>query len=117
MHSKKCNFMVFNKNSAKTMGRNLKFKLYDDFIPSCEFIKFLGITFDIGLFNHHIADIKKKCINRLNIIKILSNKLKRLSTKTLTTIYLSLIRSIIDYSSVLISWISNMLFKTTEAIQ
>ncbi len=52
--------MVFNNNSDKTIGNNLKFKLYNDFIPNCEYLKFLGITFDIGLvFNHHIKDIKK----------------------------------------------------------
>ena len=75
MHPKKCNFMVFNNNSDKSIGNSFKFKLFEDFIPSCESIKFLGITFDIGLtFKNHILDIKKKCINRLNVIKILSNK-------------------------------------------
>jgi hypothetical protein len=44
MHPKKCNFMVFNNNSDKTIGNNLKFKLYNDFIPNCEYLKFLGIT-------------------------------------------------------------------------
>ena len=63
MHPKKCNFMVFNNNSDKSIGKNLKFKLYDDFIPNCESIKFLGITFDIGLvFNNHINDIKKNAL-------------------------------------------------------
>jgi hypothetical protein len=118
MQSRKCNFMVFNNNSDKSIGKNLKFKLYDEFIPNCEHLKFLGITFDIGLvFNYHIKEIKKKCINRLNVIKILSNKSKKLTTKTLTTIYLSLIRSIIDYSSILLPSLSNSLTKTIQVIQ
>ena len=51
------------------------FYLFNEKIPSCTKIKFLGLTFDICLsFKDHIQDIKKKCINRLNIIKILSNK-------------------------------------------
>ena len=51
------------------------------------------------------------------MIKILSNKSKKLTTKTLTTIYLSLIRSIIDYSPILIPSLSNSLTKTIQVIQ
>jgi hypothetical protein len=118
MHPKECNFMVFNNNSDKSIGKNIKFKLYDDFIPNCDSIKFLGITFDIGLvFSNHINDIKKKCINRLNVIKMLSNKKWKLSKITLISIFKALIRSIIDYSSVVIPFISKGLLKTTQSIQ
>ena len=50
------------------------------------------------------------------MIKILANKNKKLTTKTLTTIYLALVRSIIDYSSILMPSLSNTL-KTTQDIQ
>jgi hypothetical protein len=87
MHPKKCNSMLFNVGSKKSINKKLKFKLNNDFIPSWDSIKFLGLTSDIGLnFNDHVKELKKKCNNRLNVIKILSNKKWRLSKTTLTTI-------------------------------
>ena len=118
MHAKKCNQMLFNKNNNKKLNTKYRFKLYKETIPVCENTKFLGITFDLGLsFNEHIIDIKKKCINRLNIIKILSNKKWKLNKKTLTIIYLSLIRSIIDYSALIIPLLSQSLAKTIQSTQ
>ena len=61
MHPKKCNFMIFNDTGKKSTNENLKFKLNNDYIPSCNSIKFLGLTFDVGLnFNDHVKEIKKK---------------------------------------------------------
>jgi len=118
IHPKKCNSMVFSKNSDKTINQKLKFKINNEYIPPSESIKFLGLTFDMGLtFNNHIKETKKKCINRLNIIKILSNAQWRLSKKTLTTIYLTLVRSIIDYSSIIMLYLSNKLTKTLQTVQ
>jgi hypothetical protein len=118
MHPKKCNQMVFNVNSNRNINRNFPFKLFGDLIPSCVTLKFLGITFDIGLnFIEHIKEIKKKCINRLNIIKIISNKKLKLSKQTIKTTYLALIRSILDYSSIIIPCISKTLGKTIQAMQ
>ena len=118
MHAKKCNQMIFNNNSNKNINKNHSFKLYNETIPACETLKFLGITFDLGLtFKEHVIDIKKKCINRLNIIKILSNKKWKLDTETLKTIYLSLIRSILDYSSLIMPYLSKTLTKTIQSTQ
>ena len=118
MHAKKCNQMIFNNNSNKNINKNHSFKLYNETIPACETLKFLGITFDLGLtFKEHVIDIKKKCINRLNIIKILSNRKWKLDTETLKTIYLSLIRSILDYSSLIMPYLSKTLTKTIQSTQ
>ena len=38
MHPKKCNSMVFNKSSDKSMNNKFKFKLNNDYIPSCNSI-------------------------------------------------------------------------------
>jgi hypothetical protein len=90
--------MLFNKNNNKKFNAKYRFKLYKETIQICENTKFLGITFEPGLsLNEHIIDIKKKCINRINIIQILSNKKWKLNKKTLTIIYLS-IKSIIEFS-------------------
>ncbi len=60
---------------------------------------FLGITLDKYLtFNKHFSRLIKKSQNRLNIIKILSNKSWPLNQKILFNIYKSLIGSIFDYS-------------------
>jgi len=118
MHPTKCNFMTFNNNSNKNLNEQFKHKLYNEKIPACYFLKFLGITFDLGLtFNNHTKDIKKRCINRLNIIKILSNKRWKLNATTLKSIYLSLIRSVIDYSSLIMTFLSKSLTKTIQATQ
>jgi hypothetical protein len=118
MHPKKCNQMLFNINSNKQLNKKHSFKLHNETIPSCESLKFLGITFDLGLnFLEHVKDIKKKCINRLNIIKILSNKKWKLNHKTLTSIYLALIRSIMDYSSFIMPFLSKSLTKTLQSTQ
>jgi hypothetical protein len=44
--------------------------IFNETISSCKSLKFLGITFN---FVEHVKDIKK-CSNRLNIMKTLSNK-------------------------------------------
>ena len=110
--------MVFNANSNKALNTSFHFELFKERIPPCESLKFLGITFDLGLsFNEHIKDVKKKCINRLNIIKLMSNKRYKLNTSTLKTIYLSLIRSIMDYSSLIIPQIAKYLGRTIQSTQ
>ena len=115
MHPTKCNFMTFNNNTNKNSNEQFKHKLYNEKIPVCNLLKFLGITFDLGLtFNNHTKDIKKRCINRLNIIKILSNKRWKLNATTLKSIYLSLICTVIDYSSLIMPFLSKSLTKTIQ---
>jgi hypothetical protein len=53
----------------------------------------------------------------MNIIKILSNRSWHLTKETLKTIYVALIRSIIEYSSPIYSIISMTLFNKLKAIQ
>ena len=118
MHGKKCNKIIFNNNSSNIINNEIAITLFKESIPSCKSLKFLGLTLDIGLnFSDHIKDIKKKCLNRLNIIKILSNKKWSLEKDTLTTIYLSLIRSIMDYSSIIIPFLAKSLEKTLQSVQ
>jgi hypothetical protein len=59
MHPKKCNQMVFNSSSSKILNKSFHFELFK-IIPPCESLKFLGITFDLGLsFNQHIKETYK----------------------------------------------------------
>lgn len=116
MAANKCNVIIFERKTNK--NQQIDFKLYGTNIPYCDSTKFLGITLDKHLtFDKHISDIKKKCLDRLNIIKILSCSYWKLSVKTLKQIYLSLIRSIIDYSAFIVPLLSKTRYKTIQAIQ
>jgi hypothetical protein len=72
MSAEKFSYSVFN-NYYKKM--NLDIKLYDKNIPHYETPKFLGVYFDERLtFKRQIAEIRNKCVQRLNIIKIISHR-------------------------------------------
>ncbi len=82
MHPKKCNQMIFNVNSNKKINKSLPQKLFGETIPSCESLKFLGLTFDLVLnSNEHVKQTKKKCISRLNILKVISNRKYKLNKR------------------------------------
>ena len=117
MAPQKCNYIIFS-NGTKCYKDELKLKMYKELLSHNDEPTFLGITFDPHFtFMNQVNNLKKKCSNRLNIIKILSNKNWSLSKETLTTIYQSLIRSVIDYSSPIIGRISKDKLKTLERIQ
>ena len=63
--------------------------------------KFLGIIWDIKLtFKNHIEYLRKRCFKVLNIIKLLSHQEWGSDTKTLLSLYQSLVRSKVDYGSI-----------------
>ena len=68
-------------------------------------------------FSECVDGIKVKCNNRLNIIKILSHKSWNLTDKTLCNIYLSISRSIIDYSSIIFELLCETKKKSIRPIQ
>lgn len=116
MAANKCNVIRFEKR--KQSNNEFKFKLYGNEIPHTNTIKFLGITFDKSLsFKDHFQNIKQKCVDRINIIKIISYKTWKLKKKTLLNVYKSLIRSIIDYSSFIIPLINTQMYNSIQAIQ
>jgi hypothetical protein len=117
MSPSKCNFLHFTKatNPAESLP---DFKLFNEILPQVSSVKFLGITFDTRLnFIEHITQLRQKCFSRLNIIKILASKEWALSVETLCLVYKSLIRSIIEYSALISSVISETNFKSINAIQ
>ena len=75
--------------------------LYGSPIPVVEESKFLGEIFDRNLsFIPHIRYIKAKCLKVLNLLKVLSNTSWGADLPTLLHLYRSLIRSKLDYGSV-----------------
>ncbi|GBM26151.1 hypothetical protein AVEN_196980-1 [Araneus ventricosus] len=76
--------------------------LKDKAIQVVPVVKFLGILFDSKLtFRPHISHLKKKCIQSLDILKVLSNTTWGCKSSTLLKIYKSVVLSKLDYDSVI----------------
>lgn len=110
----KCCYTIFSngkkeKFNIRFMNENLKYE---------ESPTLLGVTFDQSLcFKNQVDIIRWKCFNRLNLIKILSNQKWKLTTRTLITLYKSLIGSIIDYSSFMVHELSVTNLKRVQSLQ
>ena len=75
--------------------------LYGSQIPVVEEVKFLGVIFDRKLsFLPHIKYLKAKCLKALNLLKVLAHTSWGADRVTLLNLYRSLIRSKLDYGSV-----------------
>ena len=75
--------------------------LYGSQIPVVVESKFLGVIFDRKLsFIPHIRYIKAKCLKALNLLRVLSNTSWGADRTTLLHLYRSLIRSKLDYGSI-----------------
>ena len=75
--------------------------IYRSQIPVVAESKFLGVIFDRKLsFIHHIKYVKAKCLKALNLLKVLSHTSWGADRTTLLHLYRSLIRSKLDYGSI-----------------
>ena len=117
INTQKCSYTIFSKTSPKNKLK-LNLNLNKKMIPYNPNPLILGITFDERLtFHKHFSEITKKCYDRLRLVKILSHSSWKLSQKTLIRIYISLIRSIIDYSFFTFISIKSNMLKKLQAIQ
>ena len=118
MATNKCNYILFSRNKKNRASEILNLKLYNDHINKANEVQFLGITFDSYLsFNSNVAMVRKKCLNRLNLIKILSGKRWQLNENTLVSLQKSLEQSLIDYSIFTWPLLSNANKAKLQAIQ
>ena len=112
----KCCYTIFS-NKASSKDR-FKIEILNETLKYEEKPTLLGVTFDESLcFKNQVDKIREKCLNRLNLIKILSNKKWKLTKKTLLTLYKSLVGSIIDYSSFMIHELSETNIKKVQSLQ
>ena len=75
--------------------------LYGSLIPVVDDFKFLGLIFDRKLsFISHIEYLKAKCLKALNLWKVLSHTNWGADRTVLLQLYRSLIRSKLDYGSI-----------------
>ena len=97
----KCSFLVFSKSNAND-SNNLKLVLFGESIPVNDAPTFLGVRFDPCLtFKNQIAYLREMSVKRMSILKIISNKSWGLDIDTRELVYKSLIRSVMEYSSIL----------------
>jgi hypothetical protein len=78
----------------------------------------LGIRFDKTLsFRNQISYLQESCLNRLNFLKVVSKRNYGLSLNTLNQLYISLIRSVLEYSAILFPIMSQSAFNKLNTIQ
>ena len=118
MAPSKCNFILFSRLKKSAEEEKFEPKLFGENICSSLFVNFLGIRFDSKLtFSEQVSYLKESCTKRLNILKILSNKSWNINKVTLVKIYILLIRSILDYSSIISSNLNQNLKSQLQTIQ
>jgi exonuclease III len=112
----KCCYTIFSNN--KSYKTRFNFSICKQNIAYNENPVLLGVIFgESNCFEDQVAHIRGKCLNRLNLIKILARKSWKISKKVLLTLYKTLIGSIIDYSSFFLKSLSQANLKKLQAIQ
>ena len=95
-----------------------EFKLGSQTIKCEKEAKFLGLIFDRNLsFKSHIASLKRKCQKALNLLKVVSHQHWGADKKTVLILYRALVRSKLDYGSVVYGSARPSYLKTLEPIQ
>jgi hypothetical protein len=113
----KCNYLVLC-NSEANFPKKLNLKFFNQRLSHSDNICFLEIRFDHCLsFKNQVEFLKNTCQNRLDCLKILSNKSWNLTKDTLKQIYFALVRSVFEYSSLLLPKMCKNSFLKIQSIQ
>ena len=90
-----CSFLSATENNGPTLY------IYEYQIPVVAESKFPGVTFDQKLsFTPHMKYLQAKCLKTLNLLKVLTHTNWGAGRSTLLYRYCSLIRSKLDYGSI-----------------
>ena len=118
MATHKCNYIVFSNDKKNQEEEDLEIKLFGEKLNKSVNPTFLGIRFDKYLsFKNQLKYLKEACMKRINVIKVLANKSWGLKIKTLNQVYNSLIRSLLEYSSIIYPCFSDTSLSLLERIQ
>ena len=117
-------FQIFkNKNSVRSFLSNTSAtfrsssSIYGSPIPVVSEAKFLGLLFDNKLsFIPHIKALKAKCLKALDILKVLSSSDWGGDRTVLLNLYRSLIRSKLDYGSIVYGSARKSYLKSLDTI-
>ncbi|GBL76972.1 hypothetical protein AVEN_12637-1 [Araneus ventricosus] len=94
-----------------------EFQLNGSTIPIVEETKFLGIIFDTKLmFRSDVKHLKIKCMQTLNIMKVLSNTSWGADKVSLMRIYRSLVRSKLFYGAPLYGSAAKSILKFLDSV-
>ena len=109
----------YKSNHAKwEPGKEPQFKIGPNAIKCQEQAKFLGLIFDKNLsFKSHINNLKKKCLKALNLLKVVAHQHWGADKDTILMLYRALIRSKLDYGSVVYGSARESYLKCLEPIQ
>ena len=92
--------------------------LYGNPIPVVEKVKFLGIIFDRKLsFLPHLHYLKNKCIKALNLLRVVAHTSWGADQQTILHLYRSLIRSKLDYGSIVYGSARQSYLKMLDPVQ
>ena len=112
--TQKSTYIIFSTRKPT----NINLTLYNTPLPKSNQIKYLGMTLDKKLnWKAHISQLKKKCHQRLSILRCVSYRKWGADRKTLRILYKALIQSLIDYASFLYGTASNEHLDTINKIQ
>jgi hypothetical protein len=120
MAPEKCSYLIFSKNKKTGYNEKIDLNFYNELIPleSSNNVRFLGIRFDKHFsFKNQISYLEDTCLDRINVLKVLSHHSWKINKETLINIYKSLIRSIIDYSIYLYDVLSDTNKQMLQRIQ
>ncbi|GFR16281.1 putative rna-directed dna polymerase from mobile element jockey-like protein [Trichonephila clavata] len=107
--------VVFNQNRG--VFPNPELFIGRSLIKVVKEFKFLGLTFDQSLrFHRHLKDLKIRSAKALNILKVLANTCWGADRTSLIRLYRALIRSKLDYGSVVNSSACKSLLKILDPV-
>lgn len=111
----KTNAIHFCKKRKHHENPNLSYNNIE--IKYVDELKLLGLTFDRKLtWRSHISKLKTTCLKDMNIIKALSSISYGSNTNTLLQLYKSLIRSKLDYASIVYSSASPKTLQSLDSV-
>ena len=112
----KCEYMIISNDFRKI--QDLDISMYGKAIARKNEVTLLGFKMDYRLnFRSHVELCKENGIDRLNIIRTVSHASWALKKSTLLTLYSSLVRSISEYSAIILPCISSNELEKLEVIQ
>ncbi len=104
--------------NKRTPHSDPSLKLYNTDIPVVEEAKFLGILFDSKLsFKAHIANLKKKCLKAMNLLRVVAHTDWGADSTTLLRLYRSLVRSKLDYGCIVYGSARKSYLETLDRVQ
>ncbi len=104
--------------TTKRIQEEFKLMMYGKELERVASIKFLGVILDARLtFAEHIKKMEDKCKKVINVMRCLTEREWGASFSSLKSIYVALIRSVLDYVSIVVGSAAKSLLMRLDVIQ